>query len=1007
MTYKLKTLKNLALFTSLSTVLLNSGDVMASSTKSTSPIKDSFKSVWNYMSPSNSLSKNSNREIELSSMTSGGYSTPGRSSTSALTPDNGRSRTTTTSSSSEFRTPDNINRSLIGNPGDFPRINGGGDFTFPDSERSSQHHNSFANPMNALPVANDTSSTDHDVTFEYNFADRSSAFYYFIANRMQETHQLSQAGEEVVLNFPVVHGTNLERIEATPTTINPQLSSATHSTTNQPITLNAPVNNPSAKASGSTQVRLPSVVNILRGAVMASMIHLGSAPTSAAAASTGTGLNLIGSNLNSEITFVKGGVLDMSQLHGQENIESFASGTSIFNIKGGEVTGPYASSELVDSNLFVNSRSAEGQGLSMLPSYFQPGEVTYLDPSKKDGSTITVDTEGDVIPSLVPTPTEASTETPTSSAPGAEFLVISPTASAYVTPTASVGGSPSVSEFVTPTSSEPTSGTNTPITLDAKLSTNETLEKVADKLQVLVKNDTSNGTVPTPTSTSTVTPGSVSSIISSNAPANTNSTVNGTVPTVTPVVTPVVTPAPVPGLAPAPAPVPDPEPEPKPTDESGSGDKKSDKGESTKTDDFGRFVAQTAAVAGVLYYNRVVNDKVYDDEDEEEVTEEKTKTASTVVSSDKAITPAPAPVVKNKSIDHYFDDHAINKMSDAERRSALDKILADHPHHIEKSKQFSRQTTNTSKIGAMLAHSAIRNRMNDFGMEIGVGAGSEKVSGILNNVWATAMYGQTKDRTHGSSHNASVYGPTIGVDLNINENNIVGVAYSNVVSNFKFSSSKGKKINAETHIFSVYGQSKLSDNIVWNNLASFSASKVNSKRAGLVDTSLTNEAIGKYSDKSQVFETSLNYNQGISENVSIVPNAGLRFTNYVQSAHKEAGVGLHNLEVASKSEFKTVGILGARMIMSKDLGKGMEIMPSLDFGIEDHFNNKSKNAKTKFAYNDKYFESTYSKVAKIQYNLGAGVTLRKDSVELSLSYNANLYTKYENHQGSLKLKVMF
>ncbi|XVN43234.1 MAG: hypothetical protein RCG15_02845 [Candidatus Rickettsia vulgarisii] len=45
------------------------------------------------------------------------------------------------------------------------------------------------------------------------------------------------------------------------------------------------------------------------------------------------------------------------------------------------------------------------------------------------------------------------------------------------------------------------------------------------------------------------------------------------------------------------------------------------------------------------------------------------------------------------------------------------------------------------------------------------------------------------------------------------------------------------------------------------------------------------------------------------------------------------------------------------------------------------------------------------RAGKTLYNLGTGVTIRKNNIEYAVSYDAYLAKKYISHQGALKLRV--
>jgi len=95
--------------------------------------------------------------------------------------------------------------------------------------------------------------------------------------------------------------------------------------------------------------------------------------------------------------------------------------------------------------------------------------------------------------------------------------------------------------------------------------------------------------------------------------------------------------------------------------------------------------------------------------------------------------------------------------------------------------------------------------------------------------------------------------------------------------------------------------------------------------------------------------------------------------------------------------------------MSKQISEDTKVMPGLHGSIENYLNNKQKKVKAKFAWSDKYLENDASdgKLGKIGYNIGASILTKHKNLELLATYNLNLRKKYQSHQGSLKLKLLF
>ncbi|WP_316354542.1 autotransporter outer membrane beta-barrel domain-containing protein [Candidatus Trichorickettsia mobilis] len=313
-------------------------------------------------------------------------------------------------------------------------------------------------------------------------------------------------------------------------------------------------------------------------------------------------------------------------------------------------------------------------------------------------------------------------------------------------------------------------------------------------------------------------------------------------------------------------------------------------------------------------------------------------------------------------------------------------------------------------------HHTIDNRMNELNFNqpeimvssgVGVAAGDE-AKRKLQGVWARGIYGVSKQRPDKGSagYNGNSAGGTIGGDFELNEKNIVGIAYSNIRSGFKYKQSRaGDKTTGNSHILSLYGAHQLNDNFSLKTMLAAGMSKITTKRF-IMDKIAT----GKVKNKSYSAEASLNYKIIANENLYFMPNVGLRYAHYRDGAYSERGVGVYNVSVAAKSNNTLTAITGINMMMPQKLSEALVVVPSVHVAVESYLLNKKQKVKAKLAWMDSYFENNASlgaKSAKFSYNLGGGIVAKYNNIEVSANYNCNLRKKYQNHQGTVKLKILF
>jgi len=306
----------------------------------------------------------------------------------------------------------------------------------------------------------------------------------------------------------------------------------------------------------------------------------------------------------------------------------------------------------------------------------------------------------------------------------------------------------------------------------------------------------------------------------------------------------------------------------------------------------------------------------------------------------------------------------------------------------------------------------INNRLDNIGfIPIGVASGDDDKK-MPKSIWISGLYRTSKQ---GKSKNTAVYkgnvfGPTFGIDLNINDNTIIGIAYSYILGNFKHTNqSYGKKTDAKSHVLSLYSQAQIGDNLLWNNIFSLSASKVTRKSPRPISQNIYRTAVGKLTSNSYSLETILGYKIPTHTGFVILPNIGMRISQYKDNAYNEKGVGVQNISVASRSNTSIVGILGGKLMIRRQISEDTEIIPVIQTSVEKYFNNKESKVKAKFAWMNDYFqsESGQGKAAKIGYNIGASLLTLHNNVELLAAYNCHLRKKYQSHQGYLKIKLLF
>ena len=167
----------------------------------------------------------------------------------------------------------------------------------------------------------------------------------------------------------------------------------------------------------------------------------------------------------------------------------------------------------------------------------------------------------------------------------------------------------------------------------------------------------------------------------------------------------------------------------------------------------------------------------------------------------------------------------------------------------------------------------INNRLDNVGfIPLGISSGDNDKS-LLNGAWVSGLYSQIEQKNDNKTnlgYKGKIFGPIIGFDTNLNENTLLGIAYSYIQSDIKYSKNR-QKTSADSHALSLYTQSQIND-FLWNNIFSASMGNVNKKVNRQVLPSVFKIGIGKTKSESYSLDSSLGYKIHIANtNFTIVP----------------------------------------------------------------------------------------------------------------------------------------
>jgi outer membrane autotransporter protein len=366
------------------------------------------------------------------------------------------------------------------------------------------------------------------------------------------------------------------------------------------------------------------------------------------------------------------------------------------------------------------------------------------------------------------------------------------------------------------------------------------------------------------------------------------------------------------------------------------------------------------------------------------------------------------------------EEETIEQLSDSDggnlETTAIDTAISlEQEAKKEMQTQISENapTLNQAKVVNSIVNNMIRNRLdasiNMSNNMVAVGAGDEEEVRIKRGLWVRGMYGINN---HGRVENINGYrgtnkGATIGFDVEI-DNNIVGIAYSNVHSVFKFKNSKNNdKEIIDSHVVSIYGQKELPKDFALQALVSASKNFIKDKTTYSYGDNKIRSNV-KHRNHSYNAEALLNYNYLVKNNLVITPNIGLRYGKSRDGVYNETGINVQEIALTMKENNILSGIVGTKVkVPLKDALKFNNLGLTFQGAVEHNFKEKTQRINRVVKIFDTEFKQNYAipKQPKTSYNLGTGIMGSIKNTTISLDYNYYLNKHYRSHQGSVKLKV--
>jgi len=369
-----------------------------------------------------------------------------------------------------------------------------------------------------------------------------------------------------------------------------------------------------------------------------------------------------------------------------------------------------------------------------------------------------------------------------------------------------------------------------------------------------------------------------------------------------------------------------------------------------------------------------------------------------------------------------------NATNGSDARQALNNLGSlENPQIVEAVSHLIQDVVKPSEVVAACSQAISGNILGNLtsintristAQAAAVAAGDEDMNAQFGG-WINPFIGNATQKKiqNISGYKSDTTGGTLGFDALINDDAVLGLAYTRAETDVKLKDAKsGDKNKVRSNIFSVYGLYNLPyNNFFVEGVASYGDSKVTSKSRRIVavaqNTIGYQTASGKYKSENYTGQLMAGYNYALPETVSAMPSvvtpmAGVRYSDIKDKGYKETGTTYQNLLVKGKNYNTFDGLLGAKLSSNITVSE-VALTPELYAMVDYAFKNKAPAIDARLQGMAAPFSTNSFKPKKTSFDVGVGVTAKHKMMEYGINYDTNIGSKYFAQQGSVKVRVNF
>ncbi len=327
----------------------------------------------------------------------------------------------------------------------------------------------------------------------------------------------------------------------------------------------------------------------------------------------------------------------------------------------------------------------------------------------------------------------------------------------------------------------------------------------------------------------------------------------------------------------------------------------------------------------------------------------------------------------------------------------------------EEAEEFEKELANrlTNRADTLandLAASIAGTTISDNGQISGTAAGG--CEGTKYGAWFNPFYNYTVQRNHKDSigYISKRFGANLGIDIQANENMIVGAAATFAHSDISHKNVKaGDKTEMNSYMLSLYGVHMLTDRWFANTLGTIGVhhTKLTDVRKGLNGTE---KVKSNYDTMSVLGEAMLGYKMP-SDYGTFSPMFGLRYIRVNEASYKL--VGSFDTHVKTKATNILEAVVGAKMAFGPMQLADTKVTPSVHAFVEHDLIGKAPTVEIDLVSQGQGVDIKKRKAIRTEFTVGFDINAEKGMFEYGVGYDCKIALKRIGHEGSLTLRVNF